>query len=291
MTTATLASSATRSSVDRAPREIPVRRPAFDFARVRERYWFGGDPYQSHLCHALSLTFPDGERFFMDAVRHYLDRVESPALRHEISRFLAQEAAHGKAHDAFNDWVKKLGLDADWVVREIQKNLARGRTRPPLVQLAATAALEHFTAILAELMFSNEELREQMDPEMRRLWMWHAIEETEHKSVAFDTYEAVGGTYRIRAMVMAFTTVNFLMNVARFQAHLIKSDPAGVPLARTMLRGWFRLWVYPGVFLPLIPAYLDYFRPGFHPWQRKPLGDFAAMREEYTGNMSKGASS
>jgi predicted metal-dependent hydrolase len=290
MTTAISATTFHRASAERAPRDIPVRRPLFDFDKVRERYWFGGDAYQSHLCHALSLTFPDGERFFMDSVRHYLGRIESPALRHEISRFLAQEAAHGKAHDAFNEWVRRLGLDADWVVQEIQKNLARGKERPPMAQLAATCALEHFTAMLAELLFENEELREQMDPEMRRLWLWHAVEETEHKSVAFDTYEAVGGTYRVRALVMAFTTVNFLYNVARFQAHLIKSDP-GVPLVRTMLRGWARMWIYPGVFLPLIPAYLDYFRPAFHPWQRKTAGNFEAMRDEYTGNMSKGSAS
>src|SRR5580693_3684922 len=98
----------TPTTSTRAPRDIPVRRLSFDFARVRDRHWFGGDAFQSHLLHALSLTFPDGERFFMDSVRHYLDRIESPALRHEVSRFLAQEAAHGQAHEAFNQWVRSL---------------------------------------------------------------------------------------------------------------------------------------------------------------------------------------
>jgi uncharacterized protein len=272
----------------RAPREIPVRRLSFDFSRVRDRHWFGGDAFQSHLLHALSLTFPDGERFFMDAVRHYLDRLESPALRHEVSRFLAQEAAHGQAHDTFNAWVHSLGLDAEWIVEKIRANLAVARTRPHIVQLAATCALEHFTAILAELVFENDELRAQMEPEMRRLWVWHALEETEHKAVAFDTYLAVGGTYRTRAIVMLFTTLTFLTNVARFQTHLVKSDK-GVPVARTMVRGWLRMWVYPGLFRPLIPAYLDYFRPSFHPWQRKPRGDFEAIRAEYTAPVPKGA--
>ena len=271
----------TKSTVSREPRDIPVRRPTFDFERVGKRFWFGDDAFQSHLLHALSLTFPDGERFFMDAVRHYLDRIESPALRHEVSRFLAQEAAHGKAHDAFNDWVRSIGIDADPIVAKVRKNLARARQRPHMVQLAATCALEHFTAILAELMFSNEELRAQMEPEMRRLWMWHAIEETEHKSVAFDTYLAVGGAYRLRAIVMAFTTVSFLTNVARFQARIIASDPEAREPG-VLLRGWFRMWISPGVFRPLIPAWLDYFRPSFHPWQRAPRGDFEALRAEYT---------
>jgi predicted metal-dependent hydrolase len=156
-------------------------------------------------------------------------------------------------------------------------------------QLAATCALEHFTAILAELMFENEELREQMEPEMRRLWMWHAVEETEHKSVAFDTYLAVGGTYRMRAIVMAFTTANFIANVIRFQKHLIESD-SEIHDASLRRRGWFRMWISPGVLRPIIPAWLDYFRPGFHPWQRKPKGDFKALRDEYTApEVLKGA--
>jgi predicted metal-dependent hydrolase len=275
---------------ERAPREIPVRRLSFDFGRVRSAHWFGGDPFQSHLLHALSLTFPDGERFFMDSVRYYLDRLESPALRHEVSRFLAQEAAHGQAHEAFNQWVRSLGLDADPIVEKVRADLAAARDAPHRTQLAATCALEHLTAILAELLFSNEEIRAAMEPELRRLWMWHALEETEHKAVAFDTYQAVGGTYPLRALVMLLTTADFLFDIARFQIRLLKSDPsqAGNPVARTMVEGWVRLWVYPGLFRPLIPAYLDYFRPGFHPWQRKPKGDFEAIRAEFSTPEPKG---
>ena len=124
-----------------------------------------------------------------------------------------------------------------------------------MLTLAATCALEHFTAILAELLFANEELRAQMEPEMRRLWLWHAIEETEHKAVAFDMYQAVGGTYPLRVLVMLFTSITFAANIARFQAHLMESDPD--PAAHephVLLRGWLRMWVSPGTFQPLIPA-------------------------------------
>ena len=275
----------------RAPREIPVRRPSFDFKRVRSAHWFGGDAFQSHLLHALSLTFPEGERFFMDSVRHYLDRLESPTLRHEVSRFLAQEAAHGQAHEAFNDWVRSLGLDADPIIEKVRENLITARTAPHRTQLAATCALEHITAILAELLFSREDLLAQMEPELRRLWLWHALEETEHKSVAFDTYVAVGGEYPRRALVMLFTTADFMRQIALFQIRLLKSDPsqARIPVAKTMMNGWLRIWIYPGLFRPLIPAYLDYFRPGFHPWQRKPKGDFAAIRAEFSTPEPKGS--
>ncbi len=211
----------TATTSPRAPREIPVRRLAFDFARVR-RHWFGGDAFQSHLLHALSLTFPDGERFFMDSVRHYLDRLDSPALRHEVSRFLAQEAAHGQAHEAFNAWVRSLGLDADSIVAQVRANLAvapslpspkdsaRGGLRASSISTAMRggAALHGRSAAGAD----------GGPGDAHALWLWHAIEETEHKAVAFDTYAAVGGTYRLRAIVMLFTSVSFLANVARFQA-------------------------------------------------------------------------
>jgi predicted metal-dependent hydrolase len=274
---------------ERAPRSIPVRRPSFEFERVRERHWFGGDAFQTHLLHALSLTFPEGERFFMDAVRHYLPRVTSPALRHEISRFLAQEGMHGLAHEAFNEWVRSLGNDTEAIEAEVRDDLARARREAsPRYCLAVTCALEHFTAILAELLLADEELRNQLPPEIRSLWVWHAIEETEHKAVAFDTYVETGGTYRMRVLAMVFTTFGFIFRVGRDQARLLRADPeASAPFA--VVRGLARMWIWPGNFLPVIPAYLDYFRPGFHPWQRAPRKDFAAFRDALNAIASNGA--
>jgi predicted metal-dependent hydrolase len=153
-----------------------------------------------------------------------------------------------------------------------------------------TCALEHFTAILAELLLEDEELREAMEPEVRRLWTWHAIEETEHKAVAFDTYLAVGGTYRMRVATMLFTTVLFLSHVLRYQARLMRADgEAGG--TRAILRGWMRMWITPGVLRPVIPAYLDYFRPGFHPWSRKTSVTFDALRRAIDGAVTEAAPS
>jgi|HubBroStandDraft_6_1064221.scaffolds.fasta_scaffold452003_1 predicted metal-dependent hydrolase len=263
-----MTSAAVASEENRAPRAIPVRRLAFDFERM-PRQWFGGDPFLTHLAHALSLTFPEGERFFMDAVRHYEKRITSPALRHEISRFLGQEALHARAHASFNEWIRTLGLETEPIETRVREGLARARERSPRYQLAMTCALEHFTAMMAELLLDNEELREMMHPEARKLLVWHAIEETEHKAVAFDTYVAVGGTYRLRAISMLVTTLFFMATAASYQEHLMRRDPAAAgPMSR--VKGFVKLWVQPGWFLQLVPAYLDYFRPGFHPWQREP---------------------
>jgi uncharacterized protein len=279
--------SAVPSEATRAPRPIPVRRLAFDFDRVRSRHWFGGNPFLTHLAHALSLTFPEGERFFMEAVRHYEKRITSPALRQEITRFLAQEGLHARAHADFNAWIRGLGFDTEPLERGVKEGLARARRlRSPIEQLAMTCALEHFTAIMAELLLDNDELRERMDPEARRLWVWHAIEETEHKAVAFDTYLAVGGTYRMRVISMAVTTVFFIVTASMHQVRLMRQDPEAKGAA---FRGLFELWGRPGYFRPLVPAYLDYFRPGFHPWQREPRRGFDVLRREMASAIVKGA--
>lgn len=273
----------TQNPQTRAPRNIPVRRPTFDFERVTEKHWMNGDPFLTHLLHALSLTFPEGERFFMDSVRHYSDAVDSPALRHEVSRFLAQEGMHGRAHVAFNEWVKSLGNDTAPIEAQVRENLAQGRRdATPIQQLAVTCALEHFTAVLAEVLLETDWLRSQIHPDVRSLWVWHAIEETEHKAVAFDVFQAAGGSYVTRAIAMLVTTYQFIHFITNFQDRLMRGD-AGVRVGRAKLRGWYKLWVWPGPLRAVVPAYLDYYRPNFHPWQRKAKRGFAFFRETFDG--------
>lgn len=272
---------------ERAPRPITVRRPAFDFTRIRSRHWFGGDPFISHLLNALSLTFPEGERFFMDAVRQHEPAVESAALKHEIQRFLGQECLHGRAHEAFNDWLSTTGVDPSGIERRVAEGLHRVRKRrTPRYQLAMTCALEHFTAIMAALCLENEEFRQLMDPEVRRLLVWHAIEETEHKAVAFDTYVATGGSYSTRVLAMLITTFVFMTLTAQFQRDLMRQDPDAKGVA-TKLRGFARMWIHPGWFRCLVAPYAQYFRRDFHPWERPAPGTTAALTASLVETVSK----
>jgi predicted metal-dependent hydrolase len=266
------------AAVRRAPRAIPVRRPTFDFSRVTLPHWFAGDPFLSHLVNAMSLTFPEGERFFMDAVKHYADRITAPALKREVSRFLGQEALHSRAHEAYNQWLRTTGIDASGIERQVAEWSARVREkRSHRYQLAMTCALEHFTAIMAELLLESPDMQECMDAEVRRLLVWHAIEEAEHKAVAFDVYEATGGTYRTRAVAMFFTTFGFILSTALFQAALTRQDPDAGGLRRTAT-GLGKMWVSPGWFRRLVPAYFDYYRRDFHPWDRPLPGGFEAAK-------------
>lgn len=270
---------------DRPARPIPVRRPVFDFSRVAARHWFGGDPFLSHLANAMSLTFPEGERFFMDAVKHYADRVTSPALKQEVSRFMGQEALHSRAHEAYNTWLRTTGIDPEPIEQRVKEGLQEVRTRRShRYQLAMTCALEHFTAMMAELLLEGDDLRELMDPEVRRLLVWHAIEETEHKAVAFDVYTSTGGSYRTRIIAMLVTTLGFTVSVALFQSALMDQDPEAHGVGH-VLRGIKKVWIWPGYFRRLIPSYLDYFRRDFHPWDRPAPAGLEAFKAELKGDV------
>jgi predicted metal-dependent hydrolase len=255
------------------------------------RDWCADDPFRTTFMSALSLLFPEGERFFVDSVKHYKDRIDSPELQRAIAGFIGQEAMHGKEHRALNDLLVAHGHpEAPVVDRWLRGFLGRVRaTMPPASQLAVTCALEHFTAMLAEALLSNERMRDEIDASVRPLWLWHALEESEHKAVAFDVYEAVDGGYLRRTLVMLLTTVVFFS--VQSAVHTRMMATRGI-LWRpwTWLRGATRLWITPGYFTRLLPAYLEYFKPGFHPddrdtrallarWRDALFGDEGSLRE------------
>jgi predicted metal-dependent hydrolase len=246
---------------------IQPRRMDFRFEAV-PRHWAAGDPVLTHLFNALSLTFPDGERFFVDSVRAFRDRVTDPKRKQEISGFIGQEAMHSLEHNTFNEMLAAQGY-AD--IAESGQQYARERIAggqkylSAKQQLAITAALEHITAILANGLLRDPELMESLDPSVRDLWLWHAIEETEHKAVAYDLYETVGADYRERVGLFLTATSALSVYAGAYTWQFLRAD--GIhrkPL--TLLKGAWKLFGYKGFLTRLIPDYLDYLRPGFHPW-------------------------
>lgn len=255
---------------------IPIhhRRTRFDFSDV-PRDWLDNDPFLSRFIDALSIHFPDGERFFMDSVRHYEKRIQDPQLREDIRLFIRQEAQHGHAHEQFNQHIQSQGINVRRWVRRLQIEAKNAQKMlPPKVQLALTAAAEHLTATLGEgILEELPEWLEHSHPEMRALYFWHATEEVEHKAVAFDTYcQAADGDYATRALAMIVFTAWLPLKLAPVMNEMLKADGQRKP--RVIARGLWRL-AGPRGFLPRIaPRYLAWFRPGFHPFDT-PLPDIA----------------
>lgn len=266
---------------------VPVRRISFDEALATAPRYFASDEdlLDSHLAVALSTVFPDGEDFFVRSVRHYRDRVEDPELRRQIAGFIGQESVHGREHRIFNRRMAEVGYptkEGEWITRTALE--WRTKLLPASANLAATAGLEHFTATIAEVLLTSEEARGRFgDDAVRHLFLWHALEESEHKAVAFDVYEHVGGTYPRRVLAMVIVTVRFLTQVAWMKRQLMKDDPnvraaKGLEGLRVRLQSTWTLWGNPGWFRKLVPAYLDYYRPGFHPWDRDTTEALARAR-------------
>ncbi|MFZ3183529.1 MAG: metal-dependent hydrolase [Pseudomonadales bacterium RIFCSPLOWO2_12_59_9] len=259
--------SATAAPLPKA--NFPVRRMDFSFAET-SKYWWSGDPFMTHFMNNLSSLFPHGEKFFVDSVRAVRKQIEDPQLQKDISAFIGQEAMHSKEHQTYNDYAQAHGIDLDVLdmrIKVLLEWVTKFTTKKQ--RLAATCALEHFTATMAEQLLAREDINMQMtDPRMYKLWLWHAIEENEHKSVAYDAYLAVGGGYWLRTLTMASTSLMFIGVIAWFQLDLLRKDG--------QLFNWSS-WKYGlkalfgprnGYITGLIRPYLQYYKPGFHPSQQ-----------------------
>lgn len=247
------------------PRDI-----AFGRGSPPARWWLDNDPVATAFYNALSASFPQGERFFMDAVRNYRRAVD-PGLGTQIQAFLAQEAVHSREHLYFNSNVATEGANFDRIDSYLRSRFDFGRTLPPLNRLCATIALEHFTAILAHALLSSGDDLAAAPAELRRMWQWHAIEEIEHKAVAFDTFLAVTQKYSpirrwwFRCVSMALTTVMFFQFITFGVREFLRND--GIDTFASW-RALFRyLWMKPGLMRRAAPSYFAYYLPGFHPWR------------------------
>lgn len=234
-----------------------------------DRWWLGGNPAATAFYNALSVTFPKGEAFFIESVKAFRDGVD-PKLAREIRAFTMQEVVHSREHVAFNRRVLDHGYDISRLNQRVDEVLAIANSRPPIVRLAATLALEHYTAILAAELLKNPKHLEGADSESRELWRWHALEEIEHKGVAYDTFLHAtrhlsrGKRYKIKALVMLLVTVNFWKHRIEGTLDLMAQDGITGWRAKAMLAKY--LLVSPGLVTRMIPAWLSYFLPGFHPW-------------------------
>lgn len=260
------------SDMSQTPAGLVIEKRNWKFGRdmLPRRWWHGGDPARTAFYNALSSTFPVGEKFFMSAVRHYRDGTLEP-LREQIDDFIFQESTHSREHIFFNRQARDAGYDMTSSEDRAARTIAWAKRRPPLMQLAATSALEHFTATLAHAVLADPANLSGAESEAQRMWRWHAIEEIEHKAVAYDTWlhatRHMSGFTRwsLRSFAMIAASVRFHYVVFRNTSELLRQD------RQNNLRVWGRLlgWLYgePGMMRLMLWHMFDYFRPGFHPWQ------------------------
>ncbi len=197
--------------------DLTVRRLLIDLETPVPRHWCGGDAFLTAWFNALSMSFPVGEQFFIDAVREGakgLPEDQRARWDAEVKGFIGQEATHRRIHALFNAQIEKHGLVNDWAPRaeSRMKLLAGADARHAL---GITAANEHFTALFAEWLLGHPEVLAGSEPRLQALWLWHSAEEAEHKSTAFDLYQALGGNHAWRVKWRRRITGFFLADALR----------------------------------------------------------------------------
>jgi len=257
---------------------VPVRRMDLTYDDQLPLAWFDGNELISMFLTGFSASLPEGESHFIHSVRLFQDRITDPVLRAQIRAFIGQEGHHSKEHDTFNDAMRKRGVDIDTVEKRMAASVKRWKKRSAKYQLAHTVCAEHFTALLADVLLSKHpQMLDKMSPQARTIWAWHAIEEAEHKAVAFDVYEQTAGDRKYLQRVMVWVTAEFMAKNTRSAWTLFR----GTGQLRN-LKKWRELFAL----LRILGGdtwkdYKDFYRDDFHPWQHDNRDAVEAAKKQY----------
>ncbi|TSH73818.1 metal-dependent hydrolase [Acinetobacter sp. RF15A] len=256
----------------------PVVRSNLDF-KLDEipRYWFGGDPFLTRMFDALSLTFPDGERYFILSVRLFRDQIKDPKLQQRVADFIRQEAQHGIAHDQMNDLMREQGMPVDQFISRLNSMMNRDlKYRSPHYNIAVTAAAEHLTALMAETFYAHKQTLAAAHPYVRALFAWHAIEEMEHRDVAFDVMKEVAQTPELtRKAALPFITV-VMFGFTLYRANIMLKYDGFNRLQRWQMNLKGLPWFFgrKGVLTCMGKQYRDWFKADFHPSQHPVIAQY-----------------
>lgn len=261
---------------------IQVRQLNLVFTDDVAEFWFDNNPLLSCFLTALSAAFPEGERQFIYSVRNYQSQIKDPVLLQQVRAFIGQEAHHGKEHDALNNLMQRKGYPVQRIYARFRKMNRMMQSRFSAAhQLASTVCMEHLTAILADYFISTapDDLK-LFAPQLRKLWAWHAIEETEHKAVAFEVYQTLVQRPYFLRLVMLETTFFFVLVSSRGTLELLKASGQKANL-QSWQRGLCFLFGRQGLVVSISQPYLDFFKPDFHPWQHDNRAPLALLKREY----------
>ncbi|MEY4676051.1 MAG: hypothetical protein RLZZ470_558 [Pseudomonadota bacterium] len=248
--------------------QLVVRKLLIDLEAPFPLRWNGGDAFTSAWMNALSMSFPVGEQFFIDSLRRAQKEL-SPELKtrfaSELQGFIGQEATHRRLHSLFNQHLQAQGLVNHWADRA-QQRVAHIEKLNVRHGVAATAATEHFTAVLAHWLLSNPDFMAKAEPRLQTLWQWHASEESEHRSTAFDMYKALNGNEEWRLRWMRLMTFFLLTDLIRQTVNNLWHDGSLFQFGTWRSASVF-LFSKQGLLRSSYPMWRRYFQPDFHPAQ------------------------
>ncbi|MEU1994450.1 metal-dependent hydrolase [Nocardia gamkensis] len=261
---------------------IHARDVHFDFDSVPMHY-VPGEALATHIVNVMHLVLPEGERAMAQALAEALPHIDDERLREEVTGFIGQETMHASSHEAARRHLQSIGLDVEsyvtkvaWLVdRILGDHGLTGRAREEWLKerLGLFAGMEHYTAVLGEWLLNADILEAKgMHPAMLDLVRWHGAEEVEHRSVVYDAFMHLDGSYARKARTALLASATLLPLFIVSTAYLYRKDPSprkgrfwGLQFWSATRRGVIPKWT---VFFTEMPRYL---RPGFHPSQLGPM--------------------
>ena len=260
------------------PPIVPREKLDFGLEGDIPRFWLDNDPFKTRFFDAMSTLFPVGEKFFITCVRDFRDRITDPKVLQDIKDFTRQEAQHSMLHTQYNTRLQAQGIAVDAILEGQEKRLF-GIIRKVFSReftLGITSASEHITAIMADCFVERPEIFANADERIRALYVWHAMEEMEHKGVAYDVMQDIAKVgYRTRISSMLLVTILFPYHVLRIMNHMLQVDGfSGWERTKIWAKGLWWLYKPGGIFMPMMGKYFSYLKPGFHPWQEPVVASY-----------------
>lgn len=263
-------------------KKLEHRRPNFKFGSKIPRHWLEGSPFKTHFLNSLTLVFPSGEKYFIRSIQKLIAQIDSPQIKKDAQDFIRQEAQHALEHKKFFAILQEQGYSAKEIHNCIDKIITR--ILEPLnsqnFNLAITAGLEHMTALVAQVGLENDFLRNAPSP-LKELFNWHAAEEIEHRSVAFDVYQSLSGDTLLRIIAFVYANVLLFLMISAPTAYLLAKDRE-LFKAATLKDALDMFFIKDKLMLRAFGIFVDYLRPDFHPSQSEvdelASGQFSKLR-------------
>lgn len=248
-------------------REFPVRDLRFKFPKDLKRYWYQGCPARTYIFNAISIIVPAFEGLAISSIKPFEYNLKNSQLKKIVGDFISQESSHGSAFIQLNHVLKKQG----YPVKKLQKlslNFFKkfSSKLSSKTHLALTVATEHLTAVFSEITL-NDRLFNNSEPVCKKLFLWHAVEEIEHKSVAIDVYNNISGGYLRRCGAMIFVSMIFFGLVAFNFFELIRHDKKLFNI-KLYIKTISFLFFKERFFLKMCFGVFRFFKPKFHPWDK-----------------------
>ncbi|WP_280343220.1 metal-dependent hydrolase [Nocardia neocaledoniensis] len=213
---------------------LKVRKPPFTFEPDSTPFlWQPANPDFSELCNAMSFAAPAFERYIVMAIQQAAPRLKGTPMEREAKDFLQQEAQHARMHRRHVAClVKQHPMLAQTQAKIDQAYSDLFESESLEFHLAYMADIEAtFTPLFGTMLNNEPALFRGGADHVASLFIWHFMEEIEHRSSAFAIYEAAVGRpwERTRQMPKAMRHIMMVMQMIAddFSKYIPAADRGG----------------------------------------------------------------